>query len=343
MPKKNSRDTKIICTLGPASSKAEVLAQMASAGMNIARLNFSHGNHSTHQEMINLIRSVNKRYGHDIKILQDLEGYRIRIGRYEDPKKLVKGAIFYMSNETSVVSDFIPFDYDESVKKIKTGSDIFIDDGQIHLKVVGHTKGMVKVRVIVGGLLKQRKGVNIPQLKLRADIMTAKDKKDLLFGLKNKVDYVAQSFVRNKEDIGRVVKVVRSKLLKCKVIAKIENREGVDNVNGIMEACDGIMVARGDLGVTLPIFKIPIIQKYIIRRCNRNKRFVVTATQMLENMTEHARPTRAEVSDVANAILDGTDCVMLSGETAVGKHPVKTVRMMSQIIDFTEHYQDPRF
>lgn len=331
------RDAKIICTLGPASASAEVLTKMAQAGMNIVRLNFSHGNHIQHKEKIDLVHEINRKYGMDIKILQDLEGYRIRLGYFKESKELANGDIIYFSRKLGDQDpQQISFDYDGPINAIPIDSDIFIDDGKIHLKVIGHEKDRIKLETIFGGTLKQRKGINIPDLQFQSDILTIKDKLDLIFGIQNKVDYIAQSFVRNGDDIKRVVDVVRPKLPNCKVISKIENKEGVKNVDAIIDECDGIMVARGDLGVSLPIYKIPLIQKYLINRANCKKKMVVTATQMLESMTDLNRPTRAEVSDVANAILDRTDCVMLSGETAVGKFPVECVEMMRQIIEYTE-------
>ena len=334
------RDTRILATLGPASSSEKVLYNMASKGMNASRLNFSHGTHSEHQKTLNLIRKVNHKYKTNVKILQDLEGYRIRAGKFSEPKNLQKGMIFFMSKDEVDEISHIPFDCDENINKIKKGYDVFIDDGTIHLKVVGRKDGKLKLEVVQGGILKERKGINIPNLKLRSDILTDKDKNDIKFGIKNKVDFIAQSFVRNKNDILNICKLVKPKLPDCKIIAKIENEEGVLNVDEILDACDGIIVARGDLGVTLPVYKIPIVQKYLILRTIRKKKIAITATQMLESMTEHNRPTRAEVSDVANAVLDQTDYVMLSGETAVGKYPEGAVSMMRQVIEYTEKYEE---
>ncbi len=319
-----------------------MLIKMADRGMDVARINFSHGTHQQHQQKIDAVRQeVNKKKGYHIKILQDLAGYRIRVGHFKKAKRLEKSAVAYMGTEQDDGSpDYIPFDYDGDIQSIKRGYNVFIEDGYFHLKVLGHVKNRLKLKVVQGGLLGQRKGINIPELKLRANIVTAKDEEDLAFGLKNGVDYVAHSFVRNKRDIKRVGDIVKSQNPRCQVIAKIENPEGVANIDGIIEACDGIMVARGDLGVTMPIHKIPIIQKYLIRRCIRNKKFVITATQMLDSMIENGRPTRAEVSDVANAILDGTDFVMLSGETAIGRYPSRSVQVMRQIIEYTESYED---
>ncbi len=336
------RYTKIICTLGPASSKEGMIIKMADRGMDVVRINFSHGDHSQHKKMINLVHTVNKKYDHKIQVLQDLEGYRIRIGKFKKAKILKNNQIVYMSNEAVGEDDHIPFDYEDAIKKIEHGANVFIDDGKIYLRVMSNSGKRLKLKVIQGGVLKERKGMNIPKLKLQANIMTKKDKHDLKFGLDNHIDYVAQSFVRNKKDIQRVMDIVKAKRPECQVIAKIENQEGLRNIDSIIEACDGIMVARGDLGVTMPIYKIPIIQKYIIRKCNRNKKFVITATQMLDSMIDFGRPTRAEVSDVANAILDGTDYVMLSGETAVGRYPSRSIKMMSQIVGYTESYEETK-
>jgi len=335
-----SRYTKIICTLGPASDDEIILKKMAERGMDVSRINFSHGIHKQHQKSIDLVRLVNQRHHFNVKILQDLEGYRIRIGDLKKRIMLNEGAIVYMSHEAGDEPNHIPFDFSGDIKTIKKGDYVFIDDGMLHLRVIGHVGKKLKLKVVQGGLLKEHKGVNIPNLKLDANIMTAQDADDIEFGIQNHVDFIAQSFVRNKKDIQRVVDTVRPRLPECKIVAKIENSEGLDHLEGIIDSCDGVMVARGDLGVTMPIHKIPLIQKYIIRLCNRKKKFSIIATQMLESMIEKGRPTRAEVSDVANAILDGGDYVMLSAETAVGRYPSRTIKMMSQIIENTERYQN---
>ncbi len=331
---------KIVCTLGPACGSAAVLKNMEQAGLDVARLNFSHGTHTTHQQNINFIRKLNKTSRHKIKILQDLEGYRIRVGLFKGPRKMVpllKGSIVtFISELQTDKKDVIPFDYDGSMYDIKAGCHIFIDDGNIALKVKSRDKNGIRAEVIVPGILKEHKGINIPDVNLKFNGLTEKDKDNLLFGIANKVDLIAQSFVRNKEDIISVRNFINQHKFNCPLIAKIENRQGIENLDSILDVCEGIMVARGDMGVSLPIYEVPIMQKLIIRKCNKRKKFVITATQMLESMTENVRPTRAEVSDVANAILDGTDYVMLSGETAVGQHPVETVQMMSDIINFTE-------
>lgn len=332
------RYTRIICTLGPASSSEVMIEKMAARGMNVARINCAHGNHSQYKKFIDLVRFVNQKYGHKVAILMDLEGYRIRVADLKKNKLLEQNKIYYISNEKEEGVTHIPIDFDEDLKVIARGAHVLIDDGRLHLKVLAHVGKKLKCRVIQGGVLKAHKGINIPGLKLRSEIATEDDIKNLKFAIENKVEKIAQSFVRNKKDIQRVVEIVRGSLPKTMVIAKIENLEGVKNVESIVRACDGVMVARGDLGVTLPLYKVPIIQKYIIDHANRKKKLSITATQMLESMIDDGRPTRAEVSDVANAILDGSDYVMLSGETAVGKYPSRAIQTMSQIIEYTEKY-----
>lgn len=330
------RHTRIICTLGPASGTLPMIKKMALRGMDIARINFSHGHRRQHQRFIDLVRRVNRQCGRRIGLFQDLEGYRIRVGALKKDVWLKEKQHLWMSRHQITAPDHISWDYNGEVKAIKKGFCVYIDDGYIALKVIGHTADAIKLEVIQGGLVKPRKGINIPQLKLPSEILTEKDRRDVAFGLQNRFDYIAQSFVRNQKDVRQIVEMVKPQLPHCQIIAKIENREGLENIDSILLACDGIMIARGDLGVSLPMYQIPMIQKEIIRRCNRKKKMVITATQMLDSMIEHSRPTRAEVTDIANAILDGTDCVMLSGETAVGKYPSRSILMMRQIIEFTE-------
>ena len=329
--------TKIISTIGPASANYSTLRKMMLAGMDVTRLNFSHRDLARHAKVIGLVRALNKKYSRHLRILGDLEGYRIRIGKLKKEVVLKKKQILFLSNVAVFCAKHsIPFDYEGSLSDIKNNSLIYIDDGNIMLKVKSRSKACLRTEVIVPGVLKEHKGMNIPDIKLRFSGLTDKDKKDIEFSVKNKVDYVAQSFVRSKEDILSFRDSVKDRLPNCKIIAKIENRQGIKNIDEIIAVSDGIMIARGDMGVSLPIYEIAVIQKMIIKRCNRMKKFVITATQMLESMTEHLRPTRAEVTDVANALLDGSDYLMLSGETAAGKHPVESVIMMNQIIKFTE-------
>ena len=331
--------TKIICTIGPSSDNVTVLRNMMLAGMDVARLNFSHGTLGQHQHRINLIRELNKKYRRHVKILQDLEGYRVRIGKLKDSKpiELKKRQIIYLSNQKMLGGDdVIPFDYEGDLKDIKNGSYIYIDDGNIALLVKTRTKGYIKAEVVIPGPLKENKGVNIPDVNLKFKGLTDKDKYDIEFGLRNKVDYIAQSFVRDKYDIMLIRDLIKARLPDCQIVAKIENRQGIKNIDEIIEVSDGIMVARGDMGVSLPLYEIPIVQKEIIKKCNQAGKFVIVATQMLESMVENIRPTRPEVTDVANAVLDGANFVMLSAETAAGRYPVETVTMMNQIIKFTE-------
>lgn len=309
------------------------------AGMDIARLNFSHGSHSEHKKRIILIRGLNKKYRRRIRILQDLEGYRIRIGRFKDrkPIELKKRQIIFLTTEpTEGEHNIIPFDYAGDLKDIKIGRQIFIDDGNICLLVKKRTQKYLKTEVVIPGILKEHKGINIPEVNLKFKGLSDKDRIDIEFAMENKVDYIAQSFVRDKNDIFPIRDLIKDRLTQCKIIAKIENRDGINNIDEIIEVSDGIMIARGDMGVSIPMYEIPIVQKQIIKKCNQAKKFVITATQMLESMTENLRPTRAEVTDVANAILDGSDYVMLSAETAMGKYPVEAAKMMNQIIKFTE-------
>lgn len=331
--------TKIIATIGPASDNSSVLRKMMLKGMDVVRLNFSHGSHREHLAKIKMIRELNRKYKRRIRILQDLEGYRIRIGEFSGKKNTVeltnRSTVRLTNNLKLRDTDLIPLDYGGPLTDIHAGTHIYIDDGNIALLVKKRTRNYLACEVVVPGILKENKGVNIPDLKLRFQELTEKDKLDIEFGIANKVDLVAQSFVRSKKDVINLKKAIGGRS-KSKIIAKIENKDGIRNIDEIIDNADGIMVARGDMGVSLPIYEVPIMQKMIIKKCNKKKKFVITATQMLESMTEHSRPTRAEVSDVANAILDGTDYVMLSGESAIGEYPVLTVKMMNDIIKFTE-------
>jgi len=334
--------TKIICTLGPASTKENTLIKMMRAGMDVARLNFSHATARVHLSRIRLIRKLNKKYHLNIRILGDLEGYRIRVGRLKGGRaiKVNKGRVVWLTQEDILgEGSLIPFDYRDSLAVIKKGQHIYIDDGNIALLVIGQKKNRVKAKVVVPGLIKEHKGINMPGIKLNFKGLTAKDKQDIRFCIENKIDYIAQSFVRSQDDILTIRKYLEDYPRKYQIIAKIENREGINNIDQIIKASDGIMVARGDMGVSIPIYEVPIVQKAIIRKCNRAKKFVIVATQMLESMTENRIPERAEVSDVANAILDGADYTMLSAETAVGLYPVECVDIMRKIIKFTQNHE----
>ncbi len=331
-----------MATLGPASSTRAVLRGMICAGVDVARLNFSHGTHKEHLSRIELIREINKKRKRRVKLLGDLEGFRIRVGRFlgRTEKTLKKNSTVRFAQGKDDGDDLtIPFDYAGDLKKIAPGSMIYIDDGNLILKVTGSRGKELVAKVIEGGALKERKGINMPTVDIPFSGITEKDKLDIAFAARHKMDYLAQSFVRSAEDIETVRGLAVSSRARCGIIAKIESRQAIADIDRIIDAADGIMVARGDMGIAVPIYEIAVIQKLIIKKCNRKKKMVITATQMLEHMTEHPRPTRAEVTDVANAILDGTDCVMLSGESAAGKYPVETVRMMDKIIKYTETYE----
>jgi len=331
--------TKIICTLGPASDQEAVLLKMIEAGMDVVRLNFSHGKLDSHLKKINQIKNINKKYQKNIKILGDLEGYRIRVGRLKRhaPIKVRKNQNLWLKPGDFIGdTNLIPFDYTGPLSSFNKGQHIFIDDGNIALLVEGIDKKGIKTKVVFPGMVGEHKGINIPDLIIDFVGLTGRDKVHLDFCIENKIDYLAQSFVRTKEDILVLKEYIKGKPQDFKIVAKIENRDGIKNIDEIIAVCEGIMVARGDMGVSIPIYEVPIVQKQIIKKCNLAGKTAITATQMLESMTENHLPTRAEVSDVANAILDGSNYLMLSGESAVGKYPVACVDMMDRIIRFTE-------
>lgn len=327
------RRTKIVCTIGPASSSPEILEKLIKAGMNVARLNFSHGSYDEHLEKINLIRSISEKLGKTVGILQDLPGPKIRIGKVANPPaNLVAGQQFiFTSRDVEGNNEIVNLPFPNLIKQIKRNQMIYVDDAKLEFKVMSTTNTDIVTKVVIGGELGSRKGFTVPGADYDVPGVTEKDKEDLRFGLNNGVDWVASSFVRSADDIKPLRKVMREVGRRVPVIAKIERPEAVRNIVSIIEEYDAIMVARGDLGIELPIDEVPIIQKNIIRHCNRAGKPVITATQMLDSMINNSRPTRAEVTDVANAILDGTDATMLSGETAMGQFPVETVKMMDKI------------
>ena len=334
--------TKIICTLGPASERETILRKMMLAGMDVIRLNFSHGSHKEHLNRIQKIRMLNKKYRRHIKILGDLEGYRLRIGRLKEgePIKVKKRQLILLTQEEILgEGNVVPFDYKGSLEQIKPGQYIYIDDGNIALVVEAQERKRLKTKVVIPGVIKERKGINMPDVKLSFKGLRPKDRLDIHFCIENKIDYIAQSFVRSQDDILNLRKYLKANKYHCQIIAKIENREGIKNIDQIIKASEGIMIARGDMGISVPIYEVPMIQKQIIKKCNHSKKIVITATQMLESMTENYIPTRAEVSDVANAILDGSNYLMLSAETAVGNYPDKATDTMNKIIKYTEEYK----
>ncbi|MBI5078135.1 MAG: pyruvate kinase [Candidatus Yonathbacteria bacterium] len=327
------KKTKIVATIGPASESEEILTSLIKAGMNVCRLNFSHGNHEEHLVRLKNIRAVALKLGTPTAILQDLSGPKIRIGDfYQERVMLRKGAIFTLTTKACVGDETKAFvNYAALPKEIKKGDSILLDDGKKHLEVISVSGAEIKCRIIVGGETKGRRGVNLPGVSLKISCLTAKDKKDVIFGIENKVDYVALSFVRRASDIRELRAILTKAKSTAKIIAKIETEEAIQNIDAIIAETDGVMVARGDLAVEVPAQEVPILQKMIIGKCNVAGKPVIVATQMMESMIKSPVPTRAEVSDVANSILDGADAVMLSEESALGEYPILAVAMMAKV------------
>ncbi len=327
------RRTKIVCTIGPASDSPETIEKLIRAGMDVARLNFSHGTHEEHLSRINLIREISARLNRCVGILQDLSGPKIRIGAVKNsPVTLAAGQEFtFTTQDVEGDSTRVTLPFPKIIQGLRKGRLIYVDDAKLEFRVVCANETEARTRVVIGGQLGSNKGFTVPGASLDLPGVTDKDKEDLRFGLEHGVDWVASSFVRSSEDVIPLRRVMREVGKRVPIIAKIERPEAVRNIASIVEAYDGIMVARGDLGIEMPIDEVPVIQKNIIRHCNRLGKPVITATQMLDSMMSNPRPTRAEVTDVANAILDGTDATMLSGETAAGEFPVEAVRMMDSI------------
>ncbi|MGC2694555.1 MAG: pyruvate kinase [Candidatus Angelobacter sp.] len=333
----SGRKAKIVCTIGPASSSEAVLRDLMRLGMDVARLNFSHGTHEEHARMIDRLRRVAGKENRTICILQDLQGPKIRTGRlkYRTPIALKSGAhLIITPRDIAGTAPLLSTTFKSLAKEVKAGARILLSDGLIELRVLAVRGDDVECEVINGGLLGEHKGINLPGTVVSVPSLTEKDEKDLEFGLRHGVDMVAVSFIRTADDVRLVKRLVRQHNSDAWVIAKLEKPQAIDpeNLEEILDVADGVMVARGDLGVEMPAEKVPIIQKHVIRRAADWRKPVITATQMLESMIENPRPTRAEASDVANAILDGTDAVMLSAETASGKYPRETVAMMAKIV-----------
>jgi pyruvate kinase len=326
------RKAKIICTLGPASESATVIARLIRAGMDVARLNFSHGTQFEHQRRLELVRSVAKKLDRPVAVLQDIQGPKIRVGRFADGQIALKAGQQAVITTRRVVGGgtTIPTPNKALPKDVKPGEPILIDDGRVRLEVLRVRGPDVLCRVLSGGAIKDAKGINLPQTRVSIPTLTPKDKADLAFGQRLGVDFVALSFVRSAEDVERARPYVSR--LKTPLIAKIEKPEAVTRLQEIAEAADGVMIARGDLGVEMPLERLPRIQKDALNLVNRLGGIAIVATEMLESMIHNSRPTRAEVSDVANAILDGADAVMLSAETAVGRFPVESARTMARIV-----------
>ena len=337
------RKTKIICTIGPASATEEVLTEMCHAGMNVARLNFSHGTHPEHQEKIDLVKRVREKLNLPIAIMLDTKGPEYRIGTFKDGKvEIADGATFVFTTEDVEGDETrVSVSYKGLIKDLFVGDRILVNNGLVAFEVVSLTEKEAICHTITGGVLSNRKSMSFPNKVMSGPYLSEQDKADILFGIQNDVDFVAASFVSTKEDALSLRKFLDDNGGQyIEIIAKIENRAGVDNIDEICEVVEGIMIARGDLGVEIPFVEVPSVQKLLISKCRMLGKRVITATEMLESMIQNPRPTRAEISDVANAVYDGTSCVMLSGESAAGKYPVEAVRAMAQIAEYTEKQTD---
>lgn len=335
------KKTKIVCTIGPASESVEILDGLVKAGMNVARLNFSHGDFDEHLTRIKRIRQVSEKLGEPIGIMQDLKGPEIRTHKMEEHSiQLSKGEIVKISMKEVVGnSDMFSVSYDGLINDVTVGMHILLDDGLVDLQVkeIDHENGIIVTRALNSGELKDNKGVNVPGASFSLPGLTDKDREDIAFGLENDITFIAASFVRRASDVLEIKEILEENdKLDVQIIAKIENQEGIDNLDDIIAVSDGLMIARGDLGVEIPVEEVPIVQKEMINKCRAAGKPVITATQMLDSMEDNPRPTRAEASDVANAIYDGTDAIMLSGETAAGSYPVEAVQVMSNIAVRTE-------
>ncbi len=337
------KKTKIICTMGPNTGDRELLKALAENGMDIARFNFSHGDYEEQKGRLDLLKSIREELDLPIASLLDTKGPEIRTGLLKDEKKVIlqDGQTYILTTRDIVGDDKIGhINYVGLAEDVTNGNRILIDDGLIELEVQSVNGTDIICNVINGGELGMRKGVNVPNVKIKLPALTDKDKADIQFGIEQGFDFIAASFVRTADAIREIKEILAANHSSIQVIAKIENAEGIDNLDEIIAVSDGIMVARGDMGVEIPAEQVPYIQKTIIRKCNIACKPVITATQMLDSMIRNPRPTRAEVTDVANAVYDGTDAVMLSGETAMGKYPLETLKMMAQICEASEQHLD---
>ncbi|MGB1043138.1 MAG: pyruvate kinase [Tenacibaculum sp.] len=335
----HNKKTKIVATLGPATSTKEVLTEMAAAGVNVFRINFSHADYDVVKERVKQIREINKEKGYNVAILADLQGPKLRVGVMNEGVVVKAGDTFIFTTEECEGTQERAFmTYQRFPKDVKAGEQILVDDGKLQFEVVSTDRDKeVVTKVIVGGPLKSKKGVNLPNTNISLPALTEKDKKDVVFALEQEVDWVALSFVRTPEDLRMLRDLIKqNSRYRVPVIAKIEKPEAVENIDALIPYCDGLMVARGDLGVEVPMQDVPLIQKSLVLRAKQARIPVIIATQMMETMIENPVPTRAEVNDVANSIMDGADAVMLSGETSVGKHPVRVIQKMTEIIGSVE-------
>lgn len=337
------KKTKIICTMGPNTNDRDLMKALAENGMDIARFNFSHGDYEEQKSRLDMLKSIREELGLPVAALLDTKGPEIRTGLLKDEKKvtLVEGQIYTLTTRDIIGDDKIGhINYGGLNEDVSAGNRILIDDGLIELEVQEVKDTDIVCKVVNGGELGMRKGVNVPNVKIKLPALTDKDKADIQFGIEQGFDFIAASFVRTADAVKEIREILDEAGSTIQIIAKIENAEGIENLDAIIEASDGIMVARGDMGVEIPAEQVPHIQKTIIRKCNLACKPVITATQMLDSMIRNPRPTRAEVTDVANAVYDGTDAVMLSGETAMGKYPVEALKMMAQICEASEEYLD---
>lgn len=332
------RRTKIVCTIGPASESPRIIKALMESGMDVARLNFSHGTHGEHGQKIKDIRRIAQELKKPVAILQDLAGPKIRTGQVkEEGVELRPQNTFILTNRKVMGNEReVSVTYTPLPQVVKPGDSILLADGNLELRVIAKNEKDITCEVIVGGLLSSHKGINLPTQSIKLPPLTDKDRKDLLFGIKQGVDLVALSFVKQASDIKMVKNIIRKNGADIPVIAKIEKHEALDHIDEIMQVVDGIMIARGDLGVETPLERVPMVQKMLISKANRSARPVITATQMLKSMVDNVRPTRAETADVVNAIYDGTDALMLSEETAIGKFPVEAVQMMAKVAEAAE-------
>lgn len=333
------KKTKIVATIGPVTSSKEMLEKLLKAGLNIVRLNFSHGDFKEHQEKVDNFRKAMNSTGITGAIMQDLSGPKIRLGEfYQEKVELKKGDNIIITTDKIIGDEKkVSINYPLFPKEVKVGDNIMVDDGKKRFEVVGIKGNEVICKIIVGGTTKGRRGVNLPDSDLSISCLTEKDISDIEFGIKNKVDFFAFSFIRKPEDVTQLRNILNKRKSKAKIIAKIETPQAVNNLDEILDLCDGLMVARGDLAVEVPAEKVPMIQKMIIEKCNNAGKIVITATQMLESMIKSPVPTRAEVSDVANAIIDGTDAIMLSEETTLGEYPIEAVSLMTRVAKEIEY------
>lgn len=327
------KKTKIVATIGPATTSVEILSKLLKHGMNVVRLNFSHGDFKEHQEKLNNFKKAIKLTGTNGAVLQDLSGPKIRLGEFYQERIELKAGDEIIVTTEQIVGDEkkVSINYPKFAKEVKVGDKVMVDDGKKKFEVVNIKGNEVLCKILVGGETKGRRGINLPDSDISVSSLTEKDRKDVLFGIKNKVDFFALSFVRTPEDVLELRKILDKNKSKAKIIAKIETPQAVKNIDAILALADGLMVARGDLAIEIPAERVPMIQKMLIKKCNDAGKIAITATQMLESMIKSPVPTRAEVSDIANAILDGTDAVMLSEETTLGNHPVEAVKVMTRV------------